>query len=70
MKLVIIMACTSRPFFVFLQVLAQAATSTTETIQPNALAGFAAQAVTYVLGLGLFPMYLDGKQWTPPLVRV
>lgn len=52
-------------FFCCGQVLGQAATSTSEDFQPNSLAGFAAQAVTYVLGLGLFPMYLDGKQAAP-----
>lgn len=52
--------------FLFAQVLGQAATSTSEDFQPNSLAGFAAQAVTYVLGLGLFPMYLDGKRAPTP----
>eukprot|EP00903_Cladosiphon_okamuranus_P013015 g12144.t1 len=53
-------------FSISAQVLAQAATSTSDDFHPNSLAGFAAQAVTYVLGLGLFPMYLDGMHTTTP----
>lgn len=36
--------------------------SSTSTNSVDRHAGFAAQAVAYVVGLGLFPMYLDGKQ--------
>eukprot|EP00752_Nemacystus_decipiens_P007650 g6839.t1 len=53
-------------FSISAQVLGQAGMTTSENVLPNAIAGFAAQAVTYVLGLGLFPMYLDGMYTTTP----
>ncbi|CAM9467079.1 unnamed protein product [Ectocarpus fasciculatus] len=49
-----------------IQVLSQVAMSSTATNNVNALAGFAAQAVAYVVGLGLFPMYLDAMYYTTP----
>ncbi|CAM9174017.1 unnamed protein product [Ectocarpus sp. 12 AP-2014] len=49
-----------------IQVLSQVTMSSTSTNNVNGHAGFAAQAVAYVVGLGLFPMYLDAMYYTTP----
>ncbi|CAM9479442.1 unnamed protein product [Scytosiphon promiscuus] len=48
------------------QVLSQVTTSSTALTDDYALAGYATQATAYVVGLGLFPIYLDGMYYTTP----